>query len=188
MFTQRARIESVMVDEAEHLHAAWNISRGELPYRDFFEHHPPLLWYLAVPIVKGRTSTGAHFIRTLRLIALCVTVVTAGSFYLWFRRSFGMSVSFCAVALLLTAFRYSFVEIRPDTPAMLFMFAGLWQIGLRRSDPHARLDIHVLITGLCFGIAACFTQKAMICFFAITVWFIPTILLAEKRVITESRG
>ena len=27
-------------DEFEHLHFAWCISKGMLPYRDFFEHRP----------------------------------------------------------------------------------------------------------------------------------------------------
>src|SRR4051812_45251188 len=30
-------------DELEHLHGAWCISRGLVMYKDFFEHHPPLL-------------------------------------------------------------------------------------------------------------------------------------------------
>ena len=41
-----------IVDEFEHLHASWLISIGQLPYRDFFEHHHPLLWYVSAPIVS----------------------------------------------------------------------------------------------------------------------------------------
>ena len=33
-------------DEFEHIHAAWNIFRGQVMYVDFFEHHPPLIHYL----------------------------------------------------------------------------------------------------------------------------------------------
>src|SRR5436190_3327432 len=32
-------------DEVEHVHAAWLISRGLRPFYDFFECHPPFLWY-----------------------------------------------------------------------------------------------------------------------------------------------
>ena len=38
------------VDELEHLHATWCVAQGQLPYRDFFEHHTPLLYYLLAPI------------------------------------------------------------------------------------------------------------------------------------------
>lgn len=38
-------------DHAEHLHASWLVWQGEVPYRDFFEHHHPLLWYIAAPMV-----------------------------------------------------------------------------------------------------------------------------------------
>ncbi|MBO5441292.1 MAG: hypothetical protein J6A09_01845, partial [Alphaproteobacteria bacterium] len=41
-----------IVDEFEHLHAAWLVSTGKVPYLDFFEHHHPLLWYLSAPIVR----------------------------------------------------------------------------------------------------------------------------------------
>src|SRR6187551_1970756 len=32
-------------DEVEHAYAAWLISRGLKPFYDFFECHPPFLWY-----------------------------------------------------------------------------------------------------------------------------------------------
>jgi len=37
-------------DELEHLHAAFCVWRGDLPYRDFFEHHAPALYWLAWPL------------------------------------------------------------------------------------------------------------------------------------------
>lgn len=32
-------------DEVEHAYATWLVSRGLKPFRDFFECHPPFLWY-----------------------------------------------------------------------------------------------------------------------------------------------
>ena len=37
-------------DEFEHMHAAFSIASGMVPYRDFFEHHPPLFWLLLQPL------------------------------------------------------------------------------------------------------------------------------------------
>src|SRR5690349_16273212 len=39
-------------DELEHSHAAWSLSRGLLPYRDFFEHHTPWYYYLLRPLFR----------------------------------------------------------------------------------------------------------------------------------------
>src|SRR5262249_48141951 len=39
-------------DELEHVHAAYCVWRGDVPYRDFFEHHAPALYYILVPLMK----------------------------------------------------------------------------------------------------------------------------------------
>ena len=39
-------------DTVEHIYASWLISEGKLPYKDFFEHHNPLFWYLFSPVAK----------------------------------------------------------------------------------------------------------------------------------------
>ena len=36
-------------DEFEHIHATYCIYSGMIPHIDFFEVHPPLLWYLLLP-------------------------------------------------------------------------------------------------------------------------------------------
>lgn len=39
-------------DNVEHIHATWLVAYGEVPYRDFFQHHNPLLWYLFAPVIR----------------------------------------------------------------------------------------------------------------------------------------
>lgn len=41
------------MDHAEHIHAAWLVWQGQVPYRDFFEHHNPLFWYVLAPFVAA---------------------------------------------------------------------------------------------------------------------------------------
>ena len=55
----------IVSDDVEHLRAAYFVSLGEVPYRDFFEHHHPLLWYVFAPIVK-------HFSNLLRLLFFAI--------------------------------------------------------------------------------------------------------------------
>ena len=38
-------------DDVEHLHSAWLVFEGKIPYIDFFQHHNPLLWYLFAPLL-----------------------------------------------------------------------------------------------------------------------------------------
>lgn len=44
--------EKYFMDTTEHIHASYLVSIGKIPYKDFFEHHNPLLWYLFAPIAK----------------------------------------------------------------------------------------------------------------------------------------
>jgi hypothetical protein len=58
------RVRGFDPDEFEHLHAAWYISKGMLPYRDFFEHHTPWLHFFLAPFFVffdvETNSTEAH--------------------------------------------------------------------------------------------------------------------------------
>ena len=39
-------------DNIEHIHSSFLIAQGQVPYRDFFQHHNPLMWYLFAPLVN----------------------------------------------------------------------------------------------------------------------------------------
>src|SRR5574344_88727 len=42
---------TIIIDELEHLRASYFVSLGNLPYRDFFEHHHPFIWFLYAPLM-----------------------------------------------------------------------------------------------------------------------------------------
>lgn len=46
-----SRIRDFDPDEFEHLHAAWCVAQGLVPYRDFFEHHTPWFYYFLAPFI-----------------------------------------------------------------------------------------------------------------------------------------
>lgn len=46
---------TALFDDLEHLRASYFVSQGYIPYRDFFEHHHPLIWYVFAPIIKFLT-------------------------------------------------------------------------------------------------------------------------------------
>ncbi|HXV63969.1 MAG TPA: hypothetical protein VEK15_24935, partial [Vicinamibacteria bacterium] len=43
-------VSAIDPDELAHLHCAWSVSKGMLPYRDFFENHTPGFFYLVAPL------------------------------------------------------------------------------------------------------------------------------------------
>lgn len=67
-------------DEVEHLHCAWLLSRGEIPWRDFWEHHPPALWQALAPLVLvlPESVTTLWAVRGVALgLMVCAMVVAA---------------------------------------------------------------------------------------------------------------
>src|SRR5918912_464114 len=58
------------MDEFQHLHSAWMVSRHYLVYRDFWEPHTPLLYYLLSPHFHS-ASEGPGLVFAARVIMSC---------------------------------------------------------------------------------------------------------------------
>src|SRR5262249_28450123 len=58
-------------DESEHLHAAWLVASGLVPFRDFWDHHAPLFFYLMAPV--ARWSTGDVDVYLAARVAMALT-------------------------------------------------------------------------------------------------------------------
>ena len=62
-------------DNIEHLHESWMIWQGRIPYKDFFQHHNPLLWYIGAPVV-GFFEYSLRAVDAANFIAVMSTVIT----------------------------------------------------------------------------------------------------------------
>jgi hypothetical protein len=162
------------IDEWQHLHASRLIGLGRLPYRDFFEHHMPGLWYLLAPSMAwaqpeldpGRAVAFLHGVR------LSFLAVWAATLFLTWRlaRAHAASGRAVSVATVLLAFTPMFVdkvgEVRPDGIAVcLVLLAWIALIGGIRERAVSRF----LAAGLLLGASACFTQKALMAVPAVLV-------------------
>ena len=110
-----------IVDEFEHLHASWLVSEGLFPYRDFFEHHHPLIWYIFAPIVSFFYNDVIVFY-VVRCISFLISIVTLLYIYkisLFFTNKSGglVGISFY-LCNIITA--YNFYQFRPDNYMNLF--------------------------------------------------------------------
>ena len=63
-------------DESQHLHGAWLVGQGQVPYRDFWEHHMPLFYYIAAPLTAWFADRPAVYLagRALIVGASCRSV------------------------------------------------------------------------------------------------------------------
>ena len=115
-------------DEIEFFRAADWIREGKVPYRDFWEHHTPLQWYLTAPLTAFGSGQGVGPVILMRWTQLPVWI---GILWLalWISRQASSSrwSRHAALALVLSSwfFVHKAIEFRVDTFATLFYIAGL---------------------------------------------------------------
>ena len=143
-------------DELIHLHSSWSVFQGALPYKDFFEHHGPILYYLLAPLFYLCGNVNIIFIsRGLMLL------LTIGIIYLIFRMG-GKIFNHLTACLASLWLSYNFMflaktlEVRPDVPAILFFLLGL--IFLLDIQVRSRKRSY-FISGIFFSLALLTTQK-----------------------------
>lgn len=115
-------------DEIEHFRASDWIRQGLVPFRDFWEHHTPVLWYFGAPFTALTDSPGAGAILLMRWTQVPLWILTFWLLAVWMRDA-GLG-SFARWAGILTVASSSLLmipsgEFRPDTLAALLFVAGL---------------------------------------------------------------
>jgi hypothetical protein len=114
-------------DEIEHIHASWYVQNGQVPYRDFFEHHHPLFWFLLAPLI----ALCGQDLMVLAIARLLILLMAVGIGWLTWRISRlagGDAETAClAVAMLFSGFMFlpCVMEIRPDVPMVLLALAAV---------------------------------------------------------------
>jgi len=157
-------------DEFEHLHGAYCIHQGMLPYRDFFEHHTPMLHY----ILAFLYPTFGETIRLILAARFLMWVMTGLIFLLTFalgRMMFDEDVGLISVLLLsfMIMFLEKSIEIRPDVGAVIFWLLSmiLLLVAARRQNRRA-----YLWAGISLGISLMFTPKALFPTLGVVLGFI----------------
>lgn len=148
-------------DEFEHIHSAWYIARGYVPYVDFFQPHHPLLWFLLAPFIRlfgeslillyiGRMFMFGLMIGSVYLIYRITRLITASK-----------EVGLVAAALLLSnvGFVQKGIEIRPDVPQVFFCLLSVYYLVHFFKQKKGSKDI--ILSGLFAAIAFLFLQKTL---------------------------
>jgi hypothetical protein len=170
-------------DEFEHLHAAWLISRGLIPYRDFWEHHTPGFWFMLAPLyrwypVEQNPDAAVAFIFMARRASMVFAGVCLALTFVLARMWGGDRVAWIAVAMLSTcvAFMYKTLEIRPDVPATALWLGYLASTfaAFRAITTRKQASLFAL-SGLLLGGAVMCTQKILVALPAIALamlWYL----------------
>lgn len=81
----------------------WRITEGEIPYKDVWDHKPPVIFYLEAlgRVIAGGTLWGRNVIQ---FVALCAGLLVG---YFMLRRPFGEFAAFGGLTLLLYAIIYT---------------------------------------------------------------------------------
>jgi hypothetical protein len=147
-------------DEFEHVHSAWYVATGRVPYRDFFQNHHPLLHYLLAPLV--RTDGAPTDLLNLRLTMLpLVAGLLASALGVAAAAGTSRRVGWTAVFLLLTmtTFVKTGIEIRPDVPFALCASVAIVLFLRALERPGAVLPA---ACGIALGVGLLFHQKAAV--------------------------
>lgn len=137
-------------DEFQHAHMARLISRGEVPHRDFFEHHLPLYHLLHAPLMAG--DPGPERILTLRSVSVLWMILT-----LWLLRRTAVdrlgaeSAGPLILLALSPVFFVKMIEVRPEGFALCCGALSLWALGGKSPRP--------VLAGLAAGAMVMASQK-----------------------------
>ncbi len=157
-------------DETEHLHAAWAVAHGQVPYRDFWQIHPPLLYYLMAPVFRlmGEDLRIIYVARGFML--LCIILILL-QLYRIGRACFDPLTGLLAACLLSYFLLWweSSYEIRADLPQTLLILVGLWRF-MRAWERRGRSDF--LAAGAILGVAFWLLVKTLFPLVGLTLVFV----------------
>lgn len=149
-------------DHAEHLHASWLVWQGEVPYRDFFEHHNPLLWYVLAPLMP-LFYQNAIILYVAKIISAVVYAIMFWGFYRLQKDflelnkfAFGLSLM---LFFLVKPFLFIFYELNPDSFMYCSFVWGLWwYFKFLKTKEQKSLNISFIL----FTVSFLFLQKILV--------------------------
>ena len=112
-------------DESQHLHVAWLVMQGQVPYRDFWEHHLPFFHYAMAPLTWWLADRPEIYFAGRALMVAMAAAAIVLTWHLARRLSVDGAVWAVVVLLFLPQFAETSTETRPDVPALTAHLASL---------------------------------------------------------------
>ncbi len=178
LYGHRVFLYPLFIDEMEHMQSAWMISQGMIPFRDFFQHHHPLLWYITAPFLSADSNVSAflwaRFLCLLTFVVNCCWVYHS-SRQLDMRKSISLWSVFFYVTCSFSITQFAY--FRPDHFMLCMMLGGTYFL-LRYLKEQQRRDI--CLSFLFFFISLAFLQKVVLFFIPLSLLML--LLLWDKKI------
>lgn len=116
-------------DTLEHVHSSWLVYSGKMPYKDFFQHHNPLLWYIGAPVV-GAFEYSLRAVDAANVLAATSTVLSMLYIYKIHKNFLGSALG-GLVAVAFFAFPHNSLynkDFKPDNFMVLCLVSGIYYL------------------------------------------------------------
>jgi hypothetical protein len=150
--------KTLNADESQHLHAAWLVGGGAVPFAGFWEHHMPLLYYGLAPLTRSVGEGPAVYLVGRALMVALAALALGLVAGLGRRLSAGTALGAVALLAFLPRFVEHASEVRPDVPALVAWLAGLLALVRWREDG---APAWLWRAGVLIGVALSFTLKTL---------------------------
>jgi len=150
-------------DELEHIHCAWYVLQGKIPYRDFFQNHNPVLWYVIAPFIYllGEGTAVMFLSRAVMLLSLAGIALSVRNI----SREAGASAREANYAILFvlscSTLLNKSIEVRPDIPQVFFGLLSCLYFLKYLKD---RKPLQMTISGFWAGVSFVVLQKSVFLF------------------------
>jgi len=150
-------------DNVEHIHSTWLVANGKVPYRDFFQHHNPLLWYTFAPFI-GYFSKAIDVLDAAHAASIGAALLTFFVIYKICIRFFASPVSALTAIIILCPPYYSLFcfNYNPDTFMALFFAVGIYYLFMYLEK---KKQLFICLSFLAFFISFLYTQKVLVILF-----------------------
>jgi hypothetical protein len=161
-------------DSGVFLYTGWRILHGDLPYRDIWDHKPPVIFYInALGLAISNNSRWGVW-----LIELVMLFAAAFLGFQLIKRIFGFIPSVLSLLLWLLSLVYILQGGNLTTEYTLpFQFAALWLV--YHADRSKRPDWNFLLIGLT-GAIVFFTKQT-----AVGIWIAIVVYLTFQRLLSK---
>tara|TARA_B110000879_G_C11156238_1_gene507041 strand:- start:292 stop:1593 length:1302 start_codon:yes stop_codon:yes gene_type:complete len=109
-------VKPITTDEIEHLHFSYLTGHGLLPFKDYWQHHLPVIWYFFSFIKFVPTFLGKIF--SVRLIQTFLWIITVYFLDLSINKKKSISIT---LILFLSFFAIDFFSFRPEFLCLPFL-------------------------------------------------------------------
>jgi hypothetical protein len=115
-------------DEVEFFRATDWVAHGRVPFRDFWEHHTPLQWFVFAPVARLISGHGVGAVIAMRWAQVPLWIAAFAMMLTWMRRAgldrfaswAALALAVCSSFLMMAA-----IEYRVDTLGCALYVAGL---------------------------------------------------------------